>query len=248
MSDLVELKTFLSKWANCCQAVNSTLDLLHFVAVAIRKASAKNIDDMVATLLTEEDIVFRRDIVYLVRYRFPTASDMKKASRPEPQAPALRSLHYPKQRALTTGISTISLLYRRTILSTHQHQKRPMGKHGFNFDALSRRRQRVALREKFVWPLCERIPEKMRPLVEKGMGEPTEMYSFVGDHVANHMKSLSLMAVPSFENATPEIDGPSRESVLMMDDTFNRQMNEKSIPHPPSGKEYIDGTSLPPEA
>jgi hypothetical protein len=74
-------------------------------------------------------------------------------------------------------------------------------------DALSSRKQQAALRDKFVCPLCEQIPEKIRPLVEKGQGDPSEMYAFVVDHVANHLRSLSLMAVPSFDTTVPETPG-----------------------------------------
>ena len=399
--------------------------------MAIRKASAKQLDHTVTTLLTEEDIVFRSNIAALVRYRFPAArkglcqqlgdfitvrrrmlqqnkrhakklavrrvpenvpsaeqhqrthpepnpamnhqikdrivrratglvSGITKASRPDPQAPALRHLHIPKPQALTTVISSISTthedsfeyppaptvsegetrvqcpfcfmpLERREVEEKrNDHWKRHVDEHlkpyaclfpecaeslpffvrrhewkahmesahskdwlrkvhtivwycdidhdspetfetelqwrnhmqdleshpkrkltaptKAQLDALSPRKQQVALRDKFVCPLCEQIPEKIRPLVEKGKGEPTDMYNFVVDHVANHMKSLSLMAVPSLENTTQETPGISGESVLMMKDSFKQLMNENSVPQPLTGREHIDGTSLPPEA
>lgn len=71
-------------------------------------------------------------------------------------------------------------------------------------DALSPRKRHASLRDNFVCPLCEQIPGKIRLLVENGNGQPTELYNFVVDHVANHLKSLSLMAIPSFENASQE--------------------------------------------
>jgi hypothetical protein len=74
-------------------------------------------------------------------------------------------------------------------------------------DALSPRKQQAALRDKFVCPLCEQIPEKIRPLIEKGQGDPSEMHAFVVDHVANHLRSLSLMAVPSFDTTVLETPG-----------------------------------------
>lgn len=399
--------------------------------MAIRKASAKQLDHTVTTLLTEDDIVFRRDIASLVRYRFPAArkglcqqlgdsiavrrrmllqnkrhakrlaarrvaengpsvkqsqytdleskpainprvkdriasnstvlgSGMTKASRPDPQAPALRQLHLPKPRALTTVISSISttqedsfeyppppivsggethvrcpfcfmplehkgreeknnhlwkrhvddhlkpyeclfpecaeslvffprrrewkahmesahskdwlrkvhvivwycdidhdspetfetdLQWRRHMQDLNSHPARKLtAPTQAQLDALSPRKQQVALRDKYACPLCEQIPEKIRPLVENGKGDPTDMYNFVVDHVGNHMKSLSLMAIPSFETSTQEIPGASGESVLMMKDSFNRLLNENSVPQPPSGRDHIDGISLPPEA
>lgn len=58
-------------------------------------------------------------------------------------------------------------------------------------DALSPRKQQIAQRERFVCPLCEQIPEKIRPLVEKGQKNTIDMDAFLIDHIANHIKSLS---------------------------------------------------------
>lgn len=68
-------------------------------------------------------------------------------------------------------------------------------------------KKKVALREKFVCPLCERIPEKIQLLVDNEQGDPTDMYNFVVDHVADHLKSLSLIAVrpvPALDTTTSE--------------------------------------------
>lgn len=170
---------FLAKWADASRAIDTAMDRLHFVAVAIRKASAKQLGHSVTNFITDEDVVFRRDIASWVRYRFPAArrglcqqlgdsiairrrmllqtkrhakklavrrvpghvpsskqqetnhlkhkpainhiadnravrhssvlaSGITKASRPNPDSPALKLLHRPKPRALTTVISTIS--------------------------------------------------------------------------------------------------------------------------------------------
>jgi ankyrin repeat protein len=114
-------------------------------------------------------------------------------------------------------------------------------------DALSPRKQQAALRDKFVCPLCEQIPEKIRPLIEKGQGDPSQMYAFVVDHVANHLKSLSLMAVPSLDTTVPETPGAFGKSVSLRSDSFKRPMRENSVPQPHSGKEHLDGISLPSE-
>ncbi|KAB5583631.1 hypothetical protein GE09DRAFT_1248057 [Coniochaeta sp. 2T2.1] len=419
---------FLAKWEDACRAVDTAMDRLHFVAMAIRKASAKKIGDTVTNFVTEEDVAFRRDIALWVRYRFPAArrglcqqlgdsiavrrrlllqtkrhakklavrrplpqapkgekrdimdtspttdqhtknktmvvpsimvSGVTKASRPDPQAPVLKLLHRPKPRALTTVISTISTtqedsfdyppppvvsegetraqcpfcllpLERKQLEKWNDHWKRHVDEHlkpysclfpkcaeslvvftrrnewkahmesthsrdwlrkvhatvwhcdlghdppemfeteaqwrehmmnleshpgrkqaaptQAQLDALSPRKQQAALREKFVCPLCEQIPEKIRGLIEKGRGDATDMYNYVVDHVANHLKSLSLMAVPSLETTTPENRGLPDESVVMMKDSFNRPLNENSVPHPPSGKGHLDEVSLPPDA
>ncbi|KAK4195219.1 ankyrin repeat-containing domain protein [Triangularia verruculosa] len=412
-------------WEDALHAIQTALDRLHFIAVAIRKASAKQLGHSVTTFVTDEDIFFRRDITTWVRYRFPAArkalcqqlgdsiairreillqaerrakrlavrrepskapsatqhsakhphpqmrteqqlesraapqpsilvSRATKASRPDPHSPALQILHRPKQPALTTVISTIStshddefnyppvpkatgyetwvqcpfcfrplerkaqgarddhwrhhidehiepygclfpqcaksqlfflhrnqwkahmesahsgdwlrkvhtivwycdidhdapetfeteLQWREHMQNLDSHPKRKLKTPTqAQLDALSPRKQQMALRDKFVCPLCEQIPEKIQPLVEKGQNT-SEMHAFVVDHVANHLKSLSLMAVPSFDTAIPETPGAFEKSLSLSSDSFKRPMRENSIPQPPSGREYLDEISL----
>lgn len=420
-------------WEDASHAIEAALDRLHFIAVAIRKASAKQLGHSVTSFVTNEDVVFRRDIASWVRYRFPAArkglcqqlgdsiairrrillqterhakklavrriptkmpsakkhdskvpnpqtgvkrkadnhlrvarhhpsilaSGVTKASRPDPHSPALQNLHRPKQRALTTVISTISTtqedkfeyppmpkmgmgetriqcpfcfrpLERKELdtkdsywkhhidehlkpygclfpecaesqlffvrrnqwkshmdsahskdwlrkvhtivwycdmdhnepetfeteqqwrehmnnLDSHPKRKLKRAPTQAQLDALSPRKQQVALREKFVCPLCEQVPEKIRPLVEKGQGDQLQMYNIVVDHVADHLKSLSLMAVPSSDAIVPETPGAFGRSAFLMSESFKRPMGVNSVPQPPSGQEFLDGVSLPPE-
>lgn len=112
------------------------------------------------------------------------------------------------------------LQWRKHMQDLESHPKRKLTAPAqVQLDALSPRKRRVVPRDEFVCPLCEQIPEKIRPLVDKGKREPTDMYNFVVDHVANHMKSLSLMAMPSLGNTTQEIPCTSGESVLMSKDS-----------------------------
>lgn len=60
-------------WDDATRAIDAALDRLHFLAVAIRKASAKTLEQTVGTFLTDDDIVFRRDAAILLRRRFPAA-------------------------------------------------------------------------------------------------------------------------------------------------------------------------------
>lgn len=153
---------------------------LHIVAVAIRKASAKKLTHTVTTILTEQDVAFRKNMVSLVRYRFPAAREglcqqlgasiaarhrmllqkkrhairlvvkrvpktvsfanqgkdhhlkptpatteqgkdrrprnptvvtgLTTASRPDPEAPAIKRLQLPSPSTMTTVISTISTM------------------------------------------------------------------------------------------------------------------------------------------
>jgi hypothetical protein len=416
-------------WEKVFQAINSALDRLHFVAVAIRKASAKQVDETIANSVTEEDIIFRKTIVTLVRYKFPAvrkglcqqlgdsiadrrqqllyngrhakklaarrvredlpatkqhqdttpkstpamvpirdrishrpvmlASEGTKASRPNPDSPELRHLQLPKRQALTTVISTISTTQedyidyppapvakpgtklvqcpfclvpldrsqmehkssdywtrhvdehlkpysclfpkcaktqtcftRRKEWKAHMevsHSKDWLRKvhtivwycdldHEFpetfetelqwkkhmedlashpqrklnvptraQLDALSPRKQQVAMRNEYVCPLCEQVPKKILPLVESKKGQPSEMYDFVVDHVADHLKSLSLMALPSFGDTAQEVLETSGESVVWPNESHKRLLNENSIPHPPSGAEHISRFPFPSE-
>ena len=426
------LQPVILRWGDASQAIDSALDRLHFLAAAIRKASAKQLEYNVATFLTDDDIVFRRDAASLVRWKFlaarkglaeqlgdsiairrrmllqkhrhatkltvrrvvesspstkrsqdpernprPTtsplakdrfgrhlnvpASGVTKASRPDPQAPALRHAQLSRRPALTSVISTISTapedsfeyppppkikegetriqcpyclmpLDRGELKSTGDESRRneywrrhvdedlkpyvclfpecaealvfftrrhewkshmesfhsrdwprrvhtniwycdidhdpperfetesQWRKHMKNLDshpkrqlteptkaqldALSPRMQQVALRDHFVCPLCEQIPEKIRPLAKEGSGNP-EMYESLVDHIANHIKSLSLLSLPGLDNSPASLDTDG-ESIAIQD-SFRRLMNQGSVPQPPSGIEYLDGVSLPPE-
>jgi hypothetical protein len=404
---------------------------LHFIAAAIRKASAKKLEYNITTFLTEEDIVFRGDASSLVRFRFPAArkslcqqlgdsiaarrrilllhhrhakkltirrnvspgpgarqrhndepdarptaeqplrnmmlrnlsvpaSGMTKASRPDPGAAALRHLHLPERRrpALTTLISTVTSTHHHdsfeypsppkanegesrvqcpyclkpldsaemgsdttrawthhvdddikpysclfpecakalvfftrrrewkshmesahskdwtrkvhaviwycdidhnpperfeTDLQWRQHMK-DLSSHPkkalrqptkAQLDALAPRKQQVALREPFVCPLCEQIPEKIRPLVESGVGNPQDGYEFLLDHIANHIKSLSLLSLPCLDGF-PTAAGAEGESVAMHD-SFQNVLKEGSVAQPPSGADFLDGASLLPD-
>ncbi|KAL3952899.1 hypothetical protein ACCO45_012842 [Purpureocillium lilacinum] len=418
---------FASHWENIARAIDTALDRLHYIAVAIRKASAQQLDHTVATLLTDEDIVFRRDIASLIRYRFPAArkglhqqlgdsiavrrrllvqskrhaarlavrrlpqnalstenstkdqqpvhatrnlvkeriaqrpmelaSGITKASRPDPHAPGLRRLHGPKPPALTTVVSTITAVHEDSFKyppvpsasegetrvqcpvcfmplerkelekKQNEHWKRHIDEHlqpysclfpecaeslvffarrrewkahmesvhskewvrkvhttvwycdidhdvvetfetevlwrkhmqdlashpklvlaaptQAQLDALSPRKQQIALRDTFVCPLCEQIPNRIRPLLEKGCADPTDMYNFVVDHVANHLKSLALMALPCLQGAAQDNTDIPGESELMMSGSPRRLLNENSVVHLPSGIDLMDDISLP---
>lgn len=75
-----------------------------------------------------------------------------------------------------------------------------------------------------------------------------DMDNVVVDHVADHLRSLFLMALPSLENNTQETPGAFRDLVLMAKDSFKPLMNGNCVPQPPSGRDHPDGASLPPEA
>ncbi|KAH8177980.1 ankyrin repeats (3 copies) domain-containing protein [Sarocladium implicatum] len=418
---------YLARWENACWAIESGLDQLHFVALAIRKASAKRLDQMVTTSITEEDAVFRKNIVILVRYRFTAArkalcqqlgdsiadrrqmilqskkhakklavrrplptpaapivsqekptpskpsldpkivsrivpmpsevpSDMTKASRPDRRALEVRKLQAPRPKALSTVISTIStsqehsleypdlprakpgelrvqcpycfaplehggsekkrteswrrhidehvkpyaclfpqcaksltFFTRRREWKAHMetshpkdwlrkvhtmvwycdmdhdepllfdtedawrnhmkelalHPKRKLkAPTPTQLDALAPRKQQAAPRDPFVCPLCEQIPQKIKPLVEKGSGDRIELENQVIDHVADHLKTLSLMALPSLQDGQNNPENSAESVEMMGDEDLKREMNEGSVAIPPSGIELIGNVPL----
>lgn len=74
--DTTELRPSLKvalKWEVVLRAVDSALDRLHFLATAIRRASAKRLEYNVGSFLTDEDVLFRRDAASFVKWKFPEA-------------------------------------------------------------------------------------------------------------------------------------------------------------------------------
>lgn len=72
-SDPEKLQAAIIRWEDAATAIDSALNRLHFLAAAIRKSSAKQLEYNVATFLSEYDILFHKDAVLLVRWRFPSA-------------------------------------------------------------------------------------------------------------------------------------------------------------------------------
>ena len=58
---------------NIEKAVEDALERLHFLATAIRKASAKRIQFDVKSFLTDEDNLFRNAMIAYVKWKFPAA-------------------------------------------------------------------------------------------------------------------------------------------------------------------------------
>lgn len=110
---------------------------------------------------------------------------------------------------------------------------------------LAPRKQQVALRDSFVCPLCEQIPEKIRPQVESGVANPQDGYEFLSDHIANHIKSLSLLSLPCLDGI-PTAANAEGGSVALHD-SFQNVLKEGSVAQPPSGADFLDGASILPD-
>ncbi|KAG5790883.1 hypothetical protein H9Q69_010049 [Fusarium xylarioides] len=67
----------------------------------------------------------------------------------------------------------------------------------FNLDAYAVRQQKDVLRDEFVCPLCEQIPEDTKQMLEQCHDDSTQAHNSVLNHVAGHLRALSILAVPS---------------------------------------------------
>ncbi|CZR48127.1 uncharacterized protein FPRO_12737 [Fusarium proliferatum ET1] len=86
--------------------------------------------------------------------------------------------------------------------STHMLQPHPEYRqtpNPSNIRAYSARKQKYFPRDEFVYPLCEKVPEEAQKMLETGQNESGQVRKLVLDHFATELKSLSMMAVPSFD-------------------------------------------------
>jgi ankyrin repeat protein len=138
------------------------------------------------------------------------------------------------------------LQWREHMLNPASHPNRKKLPTQAQLDARCPQQQQIAPREQFVCPLCEHIPDEISHKTIKGKLDASRIHSLVVSHVASHIKSLSLMAVPSLETAAIDIDA-DKESVAFSRDSFRRLLNPESVAHPPSGQEFMEKASLPPQ-
>lgn len=109
-------------------------------------------------------------------------------------------------------------------------------------DALSQRKQKIALRDHFVCPLCEQIPTSIQTSVGT---EEFEMDDMLHSHVADHIQSLSLLAVPCLYAAPQHQHQDTRSASI----TASPSRSSNQVPGTGShiGTKLLDGVSLPPE-
>lgn len=100
-------------------------------------------------------------------------------------------------------------------------------------DALSAKKQQRVLRDQYVCPLCQQIPDKIKPVVENG--NPTELLRLLAEHIAKHLKSLSLVSLPCLEIAPA--DRNARSITFGYSDHF--PLRSESSRRQSSGIEYV---------
>ncbi|KAJ2981442.1 hypothetical protein NUW58_g6688 [Xylaria curta] len=88
--------------------------------------------------------------------------------------------------------------WRAHVRNIESHPGRKKQPTDIQLQALAIKKQQVALRDEFVCPLCEEIPEKISVLGCKGNRD--ELFKILEDHIACHIKDLSFMSLPALND------------------------------------------------
>ena len=105
-------------------------------------------------------------------------------------------------------------------------------------DALVLRKREVVERDVWVCPLCEDIPEDMKPLVSKF--RPADLDNKLNKHIGQHVKALSLMSLPGGDEEPDEGD---QESCIDEKESLKRLARTLSPQVPPSEPSGMDRLS-----
>ncbi|KAI1129673.1 hypothetical protein F5Y10DRAFT_276594 [Nemania abortiva] len=93
--------------------------------------------------------------------------------------------------------------WRKHMKDPSSHPKRPTA-NKYQLEAMSLKKKKVALRDHFVCPLCEQVPNKIHLVVEEAEDRMVDLQESLFDHIADHIKSLSLLSLPGLDiAATP---------------------------------------------
>ncbi|KAI1008486.1 hypothetical protein LB504_001319 [Fusarium proliferatum] len=118
--------------------------------------------------------------------------------------------------------------WREHVLDPASHPERPEIPNQFQLKALSQLKQRRVPRDRLVCLLCERIPGEVQHKLETGHDDPADLHKCVVGHVAIHLKSLSLLAIPS-------LGEPADEAVkLGQNSAVSTKAQSESLPNPES--------------
>jgi hypothetical protein len=121
-------------------------------------------------------------------------------------------------------------------LKSHRgHYSRPPTNTQLN--ALAARKQQLVPRERYVCPLCNDIPPNIQPLAEKG--DPTAVANRLTEHIAQHIKSLSLMSLPCLGSFSEEDSNSSVD-----EKSLKRLLHTGSNPQTPSQPSGIERVSI----
>ncbi|KAF5538051.1 ankyrin repeat [Fusarium phyllophilum] len=122
--------------------------------------------------------------------------------------------------------------WREHVLDPASHPERPEIPNPVQLKVLSQLKQRRVLRDRYFCLLCERIPKEVQQKLEAGHHDSVDLHNCVVSHVATHLKSLSLLAIPSLREAadeTAKLD-PDPKSVISTKGQSKKLLNTESLP------------------
>ncbi|KAF5620256.1 ankyrin repeat-containing protein [Fusarium sp. NRRL 52700] len=120
--------------------------------------------------------------------------------------------------------------WRQQMLDPASHPKQPETRSLLQLKALSQLKQRRVRRDMYVCLLCERIPEEVQQKLETGHQDTADLYNCIMSHIATHLKSLSLLAIPFLADVADETAKLDQDSVASTKDHTNRPVNNESLP------------------
>jgi hypothetical protein len=124
-------------------------------------------------------------------------------------------------------------------LSLHPSRSKPPT--GAQLDVLVVRKQQLAPRDPGVCPFCEDKPNAITMLGDRG--NPADIATMLTNHIAEHVKALSFLSLPSFGD---EDFGDDKNSANPADSSAKRLVRDaNSSQQPPSGIEMLEDISLP---
>jgi hypothetical protein len=124
-------------------------------------------------------------------------------------------------------------------LSNHPSRSKPPT--AAQLDVLVVRKQQLAPRDPGVCPFCEDKPNAIAMLGDGG--NPADIATMLTNHIAEHVKALLFMSLPSLGDGDVGNDGDSTNPADSSAKRLVRDAN--SSQQPPSGIELLEDISLP---
>ncbi|KAF5583568.1 ankyrin repeat [Fusarium pseudocircinatum] len=130
----------------------------------------------------------------------------------------------------STFIFELEAQWREHVLDSTSHPERQKTPNKFHLKALSQLKFRRVPRDMYVCLLCGQIPEEVQQKLETDHDDSADLHSCVMSHVAIHLKSLSLLAIPFLREAADETAKLDQDSVVSTKGQTNRLLNNDSLP------------------
>lgn len=129
--------------------------------------------------------------------------------------------------------------WREHMLTPSLHRSRSKLPTDAQLDALAVRKQQIALRDPYICPFCEVEPPQISKL--RDHGNPTDMEIILINHIAEHVKSLLLLALPALDSETASGE---QASITFENSSYKRLRNSPSSFRAPRGGSHMENISL----